>query len=79
MSEYDDKMSELNDVAVEAINDMVSIHRAEVGRLSAMDLHGVQGLKQQATHRLQNIERWASEASHEIRLPSVDGGGFPIQ
>lgn len=79
MSEYDDKLSQLNDAAVGAIEEMVSIHRAEVAKLSPADLAGIQSLKRQAEYRLQHIERWAAEASHEIRLPSVDGGSFPSQ
>ncbi len=79
MTEYNDKMSELNDVAIEAIKEMVSVHRAAVGKLSPTDMAGIQSLKQQAAHRFQHIERWAAEASHEISLPSVDGGAFPIQ
>ena len=30
MTEYNDKMSELNDVAIEAIKEMVFVHGAEV-------------------------------------------------
>lgn len=78
MTEYEDKMSELNDIAVEAIKEMVSLHQAEAAKLAEDDLSGMRSLKQQAVHRLGHIQRWAAEASHEINLPSADGGSFPI-
>ena len=70
---------ELSDVVLEAIEEMVSVNRAEVDKLSSIDLHGVGSLKRKATYRFQHIEHRAAGASHEIRLPSVDGGAFPIQ